>query len=931
MKKNYIILIILIFYITALSAQKGTISGKVIDGNTGEEIIGAQLVVEGAGKFVGTVTDYEGNFLIQDLPEKELVLKCSSPEYQTKIIDKISIMPGVVKVIDIAMGQIMEDLKEVIVSATVITNTASAMQTIQNKSGALINGISSQQISLMGDSDAASVVKRVSGVSITDGKYVFVRGLSDRYSKVTLNRSEIPGLDPNTNTVQMDIFPSNIIDNIIVHKTSTPNLPSSFTGGYVDISTKSYPEKFTLQFSTSLGYNPQANLRKDFLTHSGGKYDFFGIDDGTRNIPSQASSEVPFLYQDNEKLDQISKSFNKTMGNTEKTSFLDHSHSFSIGNRVKLFNRPLGFIVSTSYSRKFEYFDDGISAKYYLVNTQGEEGTMNLQIQQNERNSEEEVLLSALVGASYKLTNNHSFGFTLLKNHSGLINSKNREGYKNTDNIYIYENVLGFQERDLNYFQLTGNHVFKDFANLEIEWVSSLAKSGQSEPDLRFFIYDQAGEKYQISPNAYPSPVRFFREMSEINTDEKIDLSLPLNIFSKKSVFKFGTALTYKERNSDSRKFDILSQNVDFDGNIENYLSDENIGENAGENGAYGIYYQNDPLTDAYNSYFATEVVYAGYAMIDIPLSEKLRLITGARYEYDKSFIKNNIESYHHKYVEAEHAYPSDILPSINLRYSLSNDMNLRTAYAKTVGRPAFREIAPYAYYDFKEAWRVVGNPDLERTLVDNLDLRWEYFMPQGQMVSASLFYKYFQNPIELVDDARASNPEFHYVNIDKSNMFGLELELRKNLAQIGLDNFSLGGNLTILKSEVEYVENYGATEQRSVTGRPMYGQAPWVINSFISYENKGMKLKSNLGFNVSGKTLAVVTKGDTPNIYNQPSPNMNFNISKGLGNKFEIKLSAGNILDSVKKKTYTYQGKEYIYRSHTLGRTYSFSLSYKI
>ncbi len=928
MKKINLIIILILLSNTFLFAQKGTIRGKIFDGNTGEVIIGATIIVSGTEPLIGAVSDFDGSFIIENIHLSDVELKCSFISYETKIVKNIILNDNEISIIDINLSAVAEKIKDVVVSANIIRNTESSMHTLQRKSGSLLNGLSSQQISKLGDSDAASAIKRVSGVSVSDGKYIFIRGLSDRYSKITLNNAEIPGLDPNKNTVQMDIFPANIIDNIVVKKTFSPELPASFTGGYVNIATKSFPSKFTLQFSTSFGYNPNTNLRNDFISYKGSKTDLVGIDDGSRDIPEIAQNNVPFLYENNNLLDEISSSFNKTMETSNKSSFLNQSHSFSVGNQTKLFGKPLGFIFATSYSHDYKQYRDGIYSKYSLVNTQGNEGVMNPLIIQKENSGNEEVLMSALLGVSLKLSKGNKIGINILRNSSGLTASRFREGNKIEDNIYMFENTLGFQERSLNTIQLTGSHVIKKIKGLQINWISSYTLSKQSEPDLRFFNYDYSGENYQISPNAYPVPTRFYRDMNETNIDNKLDFIKPVSIFGNKAEIKFGGAFTYKKRISNSQKFDLLSQQLAFNGNIDDYLSDKNIGQNA--DATYGIYYQNDILTDNYNSYFAEELISASYLMLDLPLKDKLRIIFGARYEYDYTYIENNVEPSHHKYVMAEHSYPTDILPAININYSVSKKMNIRLAYSRTIARPSFREIAPYAYYDFKEGWRVVGNPELKRTLINNADFRWEYFMPKGQNISVSLFHKYFTNPIELIDDPRANNPEFHYINIESSNLYGIEIEMRKRLEFIGLEKLLIGSNFTLLKSEVEVVEDFGS-ETAVTTRRPMYGQAPWVLNSFVSYDNSDIKFSTNIGFNITGKKLAVVTKGETPNIYTQPSANLNFNIKKGFGKKVSLKFSISNILDSENKKTYNYNNEEYIFQAHKMGRTFSFGFNYLI
>ncbi len=922
-----IVLIIGLFF-NIQAQDMCTVRGKVTDGETGEALIGAMIRVDNSEPTIVSISDYNGNFSLENVPVNAKQIVVSFLSYETKIINQLNLPAGSVKIINLFLNKTAAELSEVTVSAKALTNTENAVLIFQKKSSNLVNGISSEQISKSGDSDAASALKRVSGVSVSDGKYVFIRGLSDRYSMVTLNGAEIPGLDPNKNTVQMDLFPSNIIDNIIVYKSFTPDLPASFTGGFINVVTKTYPEKFTLKFSTSFAYNPQTNLRNDFLSYQGGKYDALGFDDGTRAIPSEASEGTPFLYENNDKLDKITTSFNKIMNTSFGHSFLNHSHSFSVGNQIKLFGKPLGFIISGNYKRDFSSYKNGIYNRYNLIES-ANGNVMNPLVSENEIKGDEEVMLSVLGGLSYKLNRNNSLSFTVLRNNSGLKSARYREGQKPEDNLYMYEHVLGYQERKFISGQFSGKHVLPDFHHIKIDWISSFTRSGQSEPDLRFFNYDGENGNYQISYNAYPSPVRFYRDLSEINSDTRINLSIPSKIFNKKTNFKTGAAFTYKSRISVSRKFEVAAQSLPFDGNIEHYLSDENIGQNA--DAVYGVYVSDDPLTDAYNSYHAQEFVSAGYAMIDIDLSNKIKMIIGGRFENSYTFVENDVKSSSFKYVFAQQTFP-DILPVVNLKFSASKNSNLRLVYARTVARPSFREIAPYAYYDFKEGWRVVGNPDLKRTLIDNVDLRYELFQNSGDVISASLFYKYFTNPIELIDDPRANNPEFHYVNVDNSKMYGIELEMKKHLNFLNLPNFALGGNYTLLKSRVEYVENFGSDDNTGIIlNRPMYGQAPWVINAFVAYDNREKGLNANVSFNTEGAKLAVVTKGSTPNIYKRAYPDLKFNFSKKIGKRFNIKVSVKNILNQSYKKTYTYDSKEYIFQSYKLGRTYSLSLSYNI
>ncbi len=926
--KNIIIIIFLILFIKSLNAQNGTIRGRITDGNNGEALIGANIILLNTSPLIGTITDFDGNFSITKIPDENYNIKISFISYESKIVEDVEIANNKVTVLDLQLSQSSEEISEIVISANSLKNSEQAIQTIQRKSANLVNGISSQQISRLGDSDAASALKRVSGVSVDGGKYIYVRGLSDRYSKITLNGAEIPGLDPNKNTVQMDIFPTNIIDNIIVYKTFAPDLPGSFSGGYVDITTKDFPEKLSIQFSNSFSYNKNANLRDDFLSYQGSKTDWLGYDNGYRDVPEIAKNGIPWLYENNNLLDQITASFNSEMQVKTKKSFLNQSNSLAIGNQINVLKRSLGINASLSYSHDYAMYQNGEYARYYLVATNSDDGIMNMNINQTDNKSDEEIVLSALLNLSYKISNSHKISFNILRNQAGTTSARYKYGNNQKDNIYMYENTLAYLERSFVSYQLRGKHVFENFNNFQIDWLSSLTNSKMDEPDLRFFNFDGSDGNYQISYNAYPSPSRFYRQMQESNFDNKINFTYPFKMSHILGKIKFGGAYIYKERNSESQKFDIMSQKLEFNGDISEYLKPENIGQNATD-ATYGLYVQNDPVVDKANGYNATENINATYMMADLTLNKNLRIVTGVRYEYDNIFVENNIEKQNNKYVSANHVYDADILPAINITYSIRENTNIRFALSKTVARPSFREIAPYAFYDFKEGWRIVGNPELKRSQIDNIDFRWEKFFKAGEMVSFSVFYKKFTNPIELVDEPRASNPEFHYVNIENSTLYGAELELRKQIAT----GLNIGTNITYIESKVlESQENYevglliNPDFERS---RPMYGQAPWVINSHISYDNKKYGIATNMGFNVSGEKLVLVTKGGTPNVYEKAFPSLNFNISKIFAKKISVKFAISNLLDANVQRVYTYQNKEYIFQSYKMGRNFALAINY--
>ncbi len=933
--RSYLFLILLILHNFSLFSQTGSLRGKVIDAVTGESLIGATVLVTGTSK--GTIADFDGHYTLAALDPGSVSITVQYVSYEPQVFPDVLITDGEVAVLDVNLGQALLDIEEVKVVARQRQRTEAALQVMQRKSATVIDGISAQQISRLGDSDAAAALKRVTGISVEQGKFVYVRGLSDRYSKTTLNGAEIPGLDPNKNAVQMDLFPAILIENMIVHKTFSPDLPGDFTGGNVDIITRDFPSRFTLQFSISLGYNPQVHFNEDFLSYHGGKTDWLGMDDGTRAFSADASTIVPdpwYGKETDQLLGDISRSFNRILEHERNSKFLNQSYSFALGDQVDLGTKGevLGYNVSLSYSKDHDYYNNGKKYYYEILGDQSE--ILNPKKLTSDELGDEKVIWSAMANTSLKLSSLHKIGLRFMHNQSGQSSSRYNNGSEPDENRFIEERALGYLERGLTSFQINGENVFPNTGNLTMEWFSSYTVSTQDEPDFRMFFNDYE-PILQIRSNKEPR--RDGREMQETNWDSKIHFTFPFQAFGRRAKMKFGGAYLTKYRTSEVNSFSLIRQgSVPYTGDPVAYVAPENFIDSV--NNWNMLYYYNTLLGNQVNSYRANQYAFGSYAMADIPLFENLRLVTGVRYEISGQFVENyvdNSESDARWYKSGEAEY-RDLLPSFNLTWQLVENMNLRLAYNRTIARPVFRELAPYASWDYKGGYRVVGNPDLKRTAIDNIDLRWEYFFAPGEIISFSAFYKYFRDPIEQRDAPITNNPEINYENIADSRLFGLEMEFRKQLDFIPvLEDFQFGTNLTYIFSEMEedslFLDAARKTDPNYPATREMYGQSPYIINAFLGYQNQRAGIRSDLVFNVSGPKIFLITKGGLPNVYEQPFPLLDFNFSKSIGEKWTFRFSVRNMLNPEFKQTYTYKGKEYYFIGNHPGREFKLGISYLI
>lgn len=942
----------ILFYFIALFlisfqtfAQTGTIRGEIIDDATGETLIGATAQI--AGTTQGGVTDLDGKFAIENVTPGVYNLQISYVSYSTQKIENVEVKAGETTVLNIRLKSEDLGLDEIVIEAKQLKNNEAAVLTLQRKSNVVLDGVSASLFSKTGDLDAAAAMRRVTGVSVEGGKYVYVRGLGDRYSKTALNNAEIPGLDPNKNTVQMDLFPANLIDNLVVYKTFSPELPASFSGGFVNISTKDFPDQFTIQASGSLGYNLNATFNDKTLTHTLGSGHFLGFSPSERKFPSILNQNLPNIPVQSEAqralLDQASKTPSTEFELSRYSPFMNHNLSFSIGNQVKLFGKPFGFIFGASYQRSYEYYDNGRVERYFLPGQSATEKDLSPIYLFDDERSNESVLWGSLLNLSYKFNAKNKISANFMYNQSADATTRFQDGLFPFNSGGIDESrrietrSMFYVERSLLSSQLKGEHNLSS-KNIKLDWLISGTQSQQDEPDLRFFnnlleIQPNGDINYDIVSNNVDKPAHFWREMDETNIDTKVNLEIPVSLF-KGSKIKLGGAYLAKERDFAENAYEYQPADqsaVVFNGDI-NALFNNYVGWVGPNQSDFGLYLRVIP---GLGSYTATESVTAGYLMIDAKLTDKLNISTGARYErtdINLEMLADDIDE-SLRFAKLER---NDILPALNLIYNISEKSNFRMGYGRTLARPTFRELAQFTTFDFLGDFTLQGNPNLERTLIDNIDLRWEIYPRAEEIISVSLFYKTFQNPIE-----RAVNPQtndiaiqFRFRNVDRANVLGGEIELRKRLDFLGkgFDKFSFGANVTILDSrvnidpgELSLIRN---NDPEAKDTRPLFGQAPYIINGLLSYADNDKGWTANLSFNVLGQRLTAVSVGGTPNVYEQPRPVLDFNVSKAV-NRFKFKFSASNLLNGAFRFTQEFKDVKYNYQRYQVGQSFSFGVSY--
>ena len=921
--KRLLLLTVFIILSESTWAQTSKIVVSIFDVETGEPLIGATAQIVGTS--TGAVADLDGKATMVIDPGT-YDLEVSFVSYENKKITSVEVKEGESTLLNVALGSDVVGLEEVVVTAEAIKSSENALLTIQKKSATLFDAISSDQFSRNGDSDVGSAIKRVTGVTVEGGKYVYVRGLGDRYSKTVLNRADIPGLDPNKNSVQLDVFPSNLISNLIVYKTFSPELPGNFTGGYVNIETKDFPDNFTFKASASVGFNTQSSFRDDHLTFEGGENEILGFGSNGREIPSIIEGvERRDFPQNGEELNEFSDAFfGRQFANRTKNTTLDHRFSFSVGDQKTLFNKPFGYIASISYSRSFDSYNDGATGRY-------ERPTTTSTVLQETRDlldwrSDENVLWGAMLSGSLKLNDFNKVKLNLLHNQSGTNTGRYQVGFWNNsgDRPNIETRTLQYLERAFSNGQLSGEHNIEALNNLEIKWISSFTTSSQEEPDVTFFTNefarDENGnpEDYRISLS-YRRPSKYYRDLQEDNWDNKLDFTLPINLWNDLTgKIKIGGAYTRKDREFSEDRYEFTFR-PPYDGSGDDYFSLENLGN--GVNVEFA--------TAPENNYEATQEIFAGYLGVETFLTKKLRLNGGARFES----TRQELESVNGIRGELD---LDDLLPSVNFTYELVENMNLRLSYNKTLARPTFREFAPLSTFDFAGGGIQSGNSQLERTLIDNFDFRWEYYPRSGEYLAISPFYKRFENPIENTI-LNTTDLQFQWQNRDEATLIGLELEARKNLDFItpALDKFRVNVNVTLVDSEVELAQEELDRIRQFDPGfdsdRELFGQSPYVINAGLQYFNDEKGMDISLTYNVFGERLFLVSTETGTLGYEKPRPDLGLNIRKSLSERWRLTLRAQNLLNPDTNFELDFRGTDVVWQRFTTGRRFSLGFAYTI
>ncbi|EDY81026.1 TonB-dependent receptor domain protein [Verrucomicrobiia bacterium DG1235] len=916
------------------SDSAGILSGSVIDADFGGGVAGARVSIIGTEHVM--TTDKDGRFLFTSVAEGTYTLLATANFFKTSTVEDLGIVGGEVAKLDIPIYGDESDIVELdgfVVKAKALEGSSLALLADRQRSSSISDAIGSESFSRLGIGDAADAMSKVPGASVVDGKYVVVRGLSDRYNNTTLNGSSVPSADPDRRAVQLDQFPSAIIESVNTQKTFSPDKTGNFTGGLVDVVTSSVPPAGFMSFSVGFEYNEKTSFG-DYLTYEGGGDDWLGKDDGTRAVPSIVPNDERLPLVDGglspERLavvDEAAKAFSSQLVPHTETAPLSSSFSVAFGDRFPLGEEAvLGVIGSLTYGRSYSAYDDGLVARY---ETTGTGSDLDIETQFTESKGTESTQWGMILNTALTLGSDHEFGVKTMFNQSGEDDAIFRVGIfpEAVDRDTFRVANLHYTERSLSSNQLYGEHAFRNISDVRLDWEIASSKSTQEEPDYRVFYDSQPAEESgrpRVGGN-FRTPRRYWRELEETNDEIKFDVTVPLG--ERDGQIKFGFLTSETEREFSERSFLYLNGigAPSYDGIPENYTRSEIMGLN--EDGELQRFI--GEFVGFFPEYTGEQSIDAGYVMIDFRPLENWRVITGARLE-EAEVVVETLDQFGNQLSNDGNLDNSDWLPSVQLVREFDDNKNLRFSYSKTLARPNFRELSPFGAFDNVGGEEKIGNSDLVRSRIENLDLRYEWFMEGSDLMAVSLFSKDIENPIEQAyQEGRLT-----YVNVEQAEVIGVEFEASKRLAFLSNDNYevTVGGNLSLIESTVERSETELADKRLrdpdASSERELQGQSSLIANFDANWRLIENGSSFSLVYNHTGERLYSVSQTRLPDVYQEGFDSLDFIYSQDLPKGFKMKLSLKNLLDDADSRVWSDFQEDLVYSYSDKGRSVSLSFS---
>jgi len=934
--KNIFFLIASIASLQIVLGQS-VVSGVVIDGDFNEPLAFANVIVREAGStetLAGVITDFEGRYTLNIEKPGTYEVEFSYLGYETKIVSDLAVsISGEIEV-SIVLKPVANALEEVVVTTSARKNSEASVLAIQKGAVTLLDGLSAQTIRKSGDGNVASAIKRIPGVSVQGGKFVYVRGLGDRYSKTLLGGLEVPGLDPDRNTLQLDIFPTNLLDNILVSKSASADQGADFTGGIVDVLLRDFSALPEYTFSISTAYNSITNLQDAPALPDYALNNFF-FDSGKNELPFSSTrvfdrpESITTPAQELE-LRNGTLSLTRQLGVSRENNLLDASVGVTASNQFNLSEKSsIGYIASLNYKYDSDYYQNAVNGNIAIRETrpepfdaqEGELGTI-------------QAIASGLFGVSLK-TGNAKHKALVLAIRSGESNSFDGFIQDFIENPYFgVTNSMTHTERNIISFPVSGS--YRIGSKLALDWKVAPSMVEVRDIDFRKTVFNQLENGTRLIDNSVSSlPQRLWRDLDELALSGRFDIKYDYTFGKSTSQLKIGAAYLNKNRDFGTDFFTIgfRGSSVVLDGDYNNILNPNFIWNRNRDTGSF-IIGEFQPT----NQYESESETIGAYISNEFKFSDQFKAVVGLRYEtYEVIYTGQSIEGT--LFNQEQFIDVSDFYPSANLIYSFNEKVNLRASYSKTTARPSFKENSAANIYDPITERFFVGNTGLVPTYVDNFDVRWEKYGEGNEFVAVSAFYKLFSDPIEINYFDISTPNTLIARNTEEALVYGAEFEFRQNVIDNNVERLSLNLNASAIVSELtmsqaEFDARKAVTPNADIDNkRELQGQSPYLINAGFSYNLFDKDLEAGAYYNVQGRALQVIGIGQFPDVYTEPFHSLNVNVSKRFGekNNTTVSLKVDNLLNDVIESRFDYFGNTaFLFSSLKPGVNTTLGVSFK-
>jgi outer membrane receptor protein involved in Fe transport len=921
MNKTFLQLVIVITHATCAWAQadKGTLAGTVFDAQTGSPLRGVRVAIDGHSS-PAMATGLDGKFLIKVSPG-EYKVSFSSDQYMDSALEAVAVKAGeIVDASSVLVRTSEVTTVEVTEKLTPAVRNVEAMLVERRLSAVVSDGTSSDEIRKTIASDAAGALEKVTGVSIVDNGYVFVRGLGERYSATMLNNAMIPTTEPERRVVPLDLFPASLIDNIRVLKTYSPDLPGEFSGGLVQMQTIEFPTAKTLNVSLSYGFNTQTTFER-FRSYSGGSRDAFGFDDGTRALPSIIPSD-PLLFVGNY-TDQQFQEFGRSMPvnyEVAPVQSMRPSQTYSISGGNTYANGRIGIVGAFTFTNSPQRIPE---VRRFLVTTG--RGPQIFSDYSDFNTETEAARLGGVFNAAYKISPANKLIWRTTLTRDTDKEARVFTGLSGGTNQDLQSTRLRWVERSLISTGVEGDHAVSRLKNSVFHWQFTHSLSQRDEPDLRETIRGrESGTNQPFNYLNLPeSGFRFFSGLDDKIYEPQADWSIPFYKGAIAGLFKAGFRSTIRRRDFSGRRFryfPVRASTIDFTLPTNEVLGTNNIRPDG---------FVMREITRGTDTYNASMDIYGGYALVDLALGRKWRMIGGLRIEDAGIRVVTVNPLVPGSRPTTANLVNRDPLPAVNVIYQLTSKQNLRFGYARTVNRPDFRELSPFEFTNVVGGYSTVGNPNLLRAKITNYDARWEWFLGGNEILAASYFYKDFTDPIEQIYRPTASELRQSFLNVNGAQNQGVELEFRQNLRRYSmkLAPFAVQANFTFVDSSVVIpVDDFPQLTSRN---RPLVGQSRYIINAIAEWAKPSWRSNARFYVNSVSRRLTDVGTFGLPDVYQERMVLLDavYELSLTESRRWTLRFSAENLSNNEYRSTQA----DFLVRGFKIGRTFTVGTSFSI